>query len=86
MANRLGPGWNHIDHHQRSVGDVPSPPSFWDDPGYSQPADPPAGAGFGGLVDRERVQSVGSRFRGCKNFDERAFERGIDLHHKVEGG
>ena len=86
MANHLGSGWNHIDHPQRSVGDVPSHSSFWDDPGYSQFADPPAGAGFGGLADRQRVQSVGGFFRGCKNLDERAFERCIDLHCRGEGG
>ncbi len=83
MAIRLGSGWNHIEHHQRSVGDVPSPSSCWDNPGYSQYADTPAGIGFGGLADRKRVQSVGSRFRGCKNSDERAFECGIDLRDGV---
>jgi hypothetical protein len=83
MANRLGSRWNHIDHHQRSVGDVPSSSSCYDNRDCPQSTDPPAGAGLGCLADRERVQSVGSRFRGCKNFYERAFERGIDLHDRV---
>ena len=86
MAKRLGPGWNHRDHHQRSVGNVPSPSSCCDNRDCPQYADTPAGAGFGCLADRERVQSVGSRFRGCKNFYERAFERSIDLHDRGEGG
>jgi Domain of unknown function (DUF4386) len=40
----------------------------------------------GGVADRERVQFICNRFRLCKNSDERAFERCIDLQYRGEGG
>ena len=83
---RLVPRWlsvwvsgpNHIDHHQCCVGDVPCHLSLLHNPDYFPNADHAARNGAGGLADRERIQSIGCRFRICKNSDERTFKRCID--------
>ena len=68
-----------------AVGDVPSPSFCRDNPGYSPYADTPAGTGFGGLADRERIQSICRRFSVWENSNERTVERGIGLHDRGRG-
>jgi hypothetical protein len=80
LALRLGVGWHYLGHHRRRTGHAPCHPRFRYRADASQSADIPAGDGLGGLADRKRIQSIGSRFSVCENSDERAFERGIDLH------
>ena len=38
------------------------------------------------MADSQRIQSICNRFSVCENSDERAFERGIDLQYRGEGG
>ena len=50
-----------------------------------QPADHAAGNRVCHLADRERDQPIRGHFRDCKNSDERAFERRIDLQYGGRG-
>ncbi len=72
IAGCAGHAWRH--------------PWLWDSSDDRQPADHAAGNRVCHLADRERDQPIRGHFRDCKNSDERAFERRIDLQYGGEGG
>ncbi len=82
LALRLGVRWHYLSHHRRRTGHAACHPRLGYRADASQSADIPAGDGLGGLADRQRCQFVGSRFSVCGTSDERASERGIDLHDR----
>lgn len=85
MDIRLGCLCNLIAPHYMFPDYVPAPERFFDDkPGHEFP-NILARNGDGGVADCEGIQFVCHCFQGCKNSDERAYERSIDLHDRGEG-
>jgi len=76
----LGSSFRHIGHRIMRVRQYRSHCSCWYGTSHYDYSNVATRNSSGGMADRERIQSICNRFSVCENSDERAFERGINLH------